>query len=62
MVCKAMYDAELYKEVEFIKYYEENAHNKANPGHDLVRQKMEAFVTWLKEDNESSSGSDSDSD
>jgi len=40
MVCKAMYDAELYKEVEFVKYYEENAHNKANPGHDLVRQKM----------------------
>jgi hypothetical protein len=63
LVAKALYDMELFQEAPFIAYYDENKFNKENKGHSLVRKQIKGFVEWLKEDNDSTSGSsDSGSD
>lgn len=57
LVCKALYDEDLFEEAEFIAYYENDESNKELPSHGKARKQIGPFVTWLKEDS-----SDSDSD
>jgi len=57
-VCKALYDLDsIFEDDEFVKYYE--GAEKKTPGYKAVREKIQPFVDWLKDDD---SDDDSDSD